>query len=76
MEFKVVKVKEVIINEEKISGIPQFASFLEGKGTIAVVHEKDVSSFTPGDRWELKRLEGQTKIGTVKPEDEGVDREF
>ena len=69
MELKVVKVKETVINEEKLMGLPKFVSFLEGKGIEAFVRESDVSSFSPGDRWELKKVLTQTKISDVK---EGV----
>jgi hypothetical protein len=65
MEFKVIRVKETIINEEKLSGTPKYVSFLEGKGVELLIRESDTSSFMPGDRWELKKVISQTKITEI-----------
>ena len=62
MELKVKFVKEVTVNEEKRIGIPKFTTVMESKGTTIIVREKEECSFTPGDRWELKRVENQTTL--------------
>ena len=63
--MKVIRIKETVINEEKLLGTPKFVSFLEGKGIECLIRESNVSSFTPGDRWELKRVISQTKISEM-----------
>jgi len=67
MDLTVTKVKEIRISQTKegkeVVGEPFFSITLQtSNGQNFYTAEKNVCSYTVGDKWELKRLESQTTL--------------